>query len=583
MKHVTIDFETHPIVPGSPTSPRPVGVAIRMGGKSKYGAWGHPSGNNTTKPEAFALLEWLCAHTRLVMHNAQFDLRVLDEHFGLRPMNGFDDTKILAFLWSPNHRTLSLKPLADELLKLPPDEQDEMHDWLRQNYLPARRASNPTKYTAFAPGALAGKYARGDVDRTWKLYRKLYPIIRAWGMGEAYQRELAVVWPTIKMEQGGVRIDAERLADDLKKVKVIRSGLGGGLTRRLGQAGKDVNLNSRQQLANALHDNHMMVDDTFLLTDKGNESVSIPALRETCTDQKFVDDLELHSKLGKLIGTYMTPWLESAETNDGYFYPYFNPTRVDAESGGTRTGRYSSNFQQVPKEPFKGLPFMRRYVLPDEGQTLVDRDYSQQELRILAHFAGGELAAAYRADPMLDMHDHVQALMKPHVPGIQRKQVKTCNFLTVYGGGVNRLADQLGVPYDVAQDIREAHKSALPEVDQLNRRLRDQHQRDGFIRTWGGRKYALEYDQWYKLLNVLIQGSAADQTKEAIIRFDDQAEVGGANARLMVQVHDELVISAPGQGLKYSGTLKRAMETIPGWSVPMLTDVTYGASWGDAK
>jgi len=570
---VTIDFETMPIVSGSPSSPEPVGVAIRKGGRSRYHAWGHPIENNTTKEKVKTVLKDLCKNNILLMHNAQFDLRVLEDHFGLMPDRGFDDTKILAFLKHPSNKTLSLKPLSEQFFKIKPEERDRMHDWLGENYPPARLVGDKTKYTAFAPGSLAGEYAVGDVDRTMDLFklfdRQLDSEERA-----AYEREKSVVVPTIKMERAGVRIDVDRLEVDLELAQRRRNILGYGLSGRL----RDpmINLNSRPQMAKALFDAGLV--KVFLKTEKENESVSIPSLRMTCTDQDFVDDLELYSKLGKLIGTYMTPWLFSAHQNNGYFYPYFNPTRVDSESGvgGTRTGRYSSNFQQVPKEAFKGLPFMRNYVLPDKGYKLVDRDYSQQELRILAHFAGGALTKAYQANPQLDMHTHVQAIIRKSIPDIDRKAVKTCNFLTIYGGGVNRLADQLGITHEEARRIREEHQKALPEVAALNTRLRREHKADGFIRTWGGRKYTLDFQDWYKLINVLIQGSAADQTKEAIRRYDVREFV---DARLMLQVHDELVISS----FETEKGLRWAMEEMSEWDVPMLTDKTTGKSWGEAK
>jgi DNA polymerase-1 len=222
---------------------------------------------------------------------------------------------------------------------------------------------------------------------------------------------------------------------------------------------------------------------------------------------------------------------------------------------------------------------MRDYVVPDKGHVLIDRDYSQQELRIFAHYAEGGLAAAYERDPDLDMHDTVRDIIK-EVTGFEmdRKAVKVCNFLTLYGGGVQRLADQLDCTYTDAEFIKSAHKRALPEIAALQRDINAVYRHHGYIRTWGGRKYRVDQGFEYKLLNALIQGSAADQTKEAIRRL----EFSNSSCRLMLQVHDELLVSAPARSAKSaSEQLREAMCDMSGWDVPMRTDVSISERWGE--
>lgn len=565
MRRSVIDFETFEIVSGAEKSPEPVGVAVYSPGRApRYFSWGHPQGNNCTKKDARAVLAELCKTRRLVMHNAQFDLRVLQDHFNLKPSHGFDDTKLGFYLLDPRHSTLSLKPLSEELLGMPPEEQDELHDWLKLNYLPARRTKNPTKYTAQAPGDIAGRYAVGDVVRTWKLWRYVWPKLDARSR-EAYRRELAIIPLVIDMETRGVRLDVENLVFDISQVEDVQRAQYEAVCHKLGV--QEINLASGVQLANAMEDAHLV--DSWMVTAKGNRQVGIPALRKTCWDQEFVDYLEGYSKAGKLLGTYMRPWAMSG----GRFHPYFNPIRTDSETGGTRTGRFSSNFQQIPKEPYEDLPWMRNYVLPDEGDVLVWRDYSQQELRLLAHYEMGDLCDAYNEDPDLDMHRYVGALMGMESDD-DRKIVKVCNFLQIYGGGPSRLADQLDIPLDAAYLVKRMHSKAIPGVKYLSRQLENESKRKGYIRTWGGRKYAPEPGFEYKLLNLIIQGSAADQTKEAMIRYDGPG-------RFLMQVHDELVLTVPAEEAEdASEALRVAMEDIPGFNVPMRSDVKIQERWG---
>ena len=465
-----------------------------------------------------------------------------------------------------------MQPLADYIFELPPTERDEMGDWLLDNYPPFRKKMNPSIFTAYAPADIAGKYAVGDVDRTWLLY-KLFDKMLSSEEKIAYEREKAVVPIVLDMEAYGVRIDVDRLEKDHKKSLRRQGRLSDVIYKRLG----DINPNSPQQMAKALYDHGVCKE--FLETPTGKPSVSIPALRETAEDQGFIDVLEEHSKYKKLIGTYMSPWLEAAYANDGYFFPYFNPTRKDAETGGAYTGRFSSNFQQVPKRRFGKLPYMRDYVLPDKGQVIVDRDYSQQELRILADGGGGNLAKAYVDDPTLDMHNFTMDLVSQYKP-ITRDQTKTINFLKVYGGGAPLLAKKLSITETEAREIIKAHTQAIPEVKQLSDRLKREHADKGCITTWGGRRYQLPYEDHYKLLNLYIQGSAADQTKEVMIRYE--AMRGNSQARVMLTVHDQILLSAPGKGIRASNTLRRAMEDMPGWHVPMLTDAKVVKSWTEA-
>jgi len=196
---------------------------------------------------------------------------------------------------------------------------------------------------------------------------------------------------------------------------------------------------------------------------------------------------------------------------------------------------------------------MRQYLLPDDGMVWLKRDYSQQELRILAHFSEGRLFQRYVMNPRIDAHQDTSALVTEHT-GLElpRKDIKIIGFSIIYGAGLTKLSEQLGRPYDEASRMKAAYFKALPEIKPLMDACSQRGRSGGLIETWGGREYPVEpprmskegrmMDFSYKLLNYLIQGSAGDCTKEAICRWQEGDRCGG---QFLATVHDEVNIQAP--------------------------------------
>jgi DNA polymerase I-like protein with 3'-5' exonuclease and polymerase domains len=168
---ITLDYETHKIVNGSPTPPKPVGIAIKIGKKKgKYYAWGHPTENNCKEAEAKAIVRALnLKKYQWAFHNAKFDVSVMKYHWGMEPKAQVDDTMIMAFLANPHAKSLALKTQAARELDWPATEQDKLRDWIIENVKGATE-KNFGAYIAKAPGDLTGLYAVGDVDRTFELY-----------------------------------------------------------------------------------------------------------------------------------------------------------------------------------------------------------------------------------------------------------------------------------------------------------------------------------------------------------------------------------------------------------------------------
>lgn len=619
MKPVGIDFETFPIRSRPHYPPVPVGVSIQWPGKApRYWAWGHPTGNNCTWAEAQAELKRAWAHKDgIVCHHGKFDLDVAEVHMGL-PMPHWSkchDTLFLLFLDDPHQIELGLKPAAARLLDLPPDEKDAVVDWLVEHQpidgLRLNRGRQGERYAgayvAFAPGEVVGPYANGDTVRTTRLFELLWDKTRERGMGPAYDLERELQPILLQMERQGVRVDLKRLRADVSSYRGWMGTLDAWILKRLKDPG--LNIDSGDQLAKAMITAGKADPSLMGITKGGKVATNKAALAAGVTDKVLAAVLKYRSQLKTCLGTFMEPWLEMAESSGGFIYTTWNQVKAESGSGsvGTRTGRLSStpNFQNIPKEfeeifasvkcpwpDLPPLPMVRGYVAAyEDSHLLIGRDYSQQEPRILAHFEDGALLKQYLDNPWLDFHDNA----KEHLERItgrtyQRKPVKNINLGLIYGQGVGSLAEKNGSTVEETKDIKEKILAMYPGLRSLYRDMRTLSKSNEPFRTWGGREVyceppkivngrIMEFD--YKMVNYLIQGSAAECTKRAIINFYHAAVEAKRWGvwRLLLQVHDELVVSAPkAEAAKAMKALKEAMESVE-FDVPMLSEGEWGSRW----
>lgn len=619
-KPAPFDFETNKIEPRPHYPPRPVGLALERG----YLAWDHPTENNATLAEGrrAALEDLERSGGEAVFHNSAFDVSIFEEHLGVRfpDPEKVHDTLFLAFLSDPRATSLSLKPLAEARLGRKPKERDALRAWvLRHCYDKGKDSKRDPwgAHIAAAPGSLVGRYAGGDVAMTRQLFAKLYPEIERRGMLEAYRREQRCRPIFERMSVRGIRVDVERLRRDLRAWERAQAIRAEWVRKRLRVArganvidgrGRLVEsfIDSGSQLADALEAagkvSHWVYTPPSKSFPNGQRSTSRDNLIEVCTDAKLIEELRRYGVLQTYITTFARPWLSSAEANGGRVFPSFHQVRSTEEYtagfGGTRTGRPSSsspNLLNVPRnQDDPQLPNMRHYLVPDDGCVFLVRDYSQQELRILAHYEEGALLERYRRDPTVDAHELVRGLIR-EVTGldIARRPVKDVNFGKLYGLGVPGLAKKLGCSIGEARDLVKAHEKALPDVKGLIKGITDLTKAGKPIVTWGGREYFVEEpkvvvnkhtrrpelrDFHYKMLNYLIQGSAADCTKEAMVRL---ASALHRSSELVLQVYDELVVQCEVGRIDHEmKVLREAMESIE-FDVPMLSDGKLGRkSWG---
>lgn len=589
MAQPVVDFETKPIIFGSGLAPAPVGVSIYLPGQGNtYYSWGHPGYNPHTYEQGRKALSAVWDHKPL-FHNCKFDIGVSVEHMGLPWPDRYDDTMFMLFLMHPLADKLSLKPSAERLLGLPPDEQQAVYKWLKSHFKgpfvngdKEVTESNFGAYIGYAPYEIVAPYAEGDTFRTHGLSELLRPQLEVSGQMPAYERELKIAKIAYHMEFVGVRVNRGALEEDFDKYQKIQTAQEDVIRGYLG----DIDVSKPRQIAAALEASPYA--KPLRKTPTGLLSTAKDSLEEAVTEPGLLKALRYRGTLHTLTSNFYKNWINFSG-RDGNVHPSWNQVRSD--KGGARTGRFSCsepNFQNVPTEfddsVLEGLdiPFMRQYILPDEGEVIVPADYNGQEMRIMAHYAEGRAMEIYQNDPTADFHQVASALILQYTGlSVPRKMCKIVGFSLLYGSGVTKLAQQLGVDYNTAAQIKKAYFKAIPGlqafVDQFDTRTQ--------VKTWGGRVLPVEEPKlfkgswWtfnYKLCNYLIQGSAADQTKEAIVRYDQYKHHGN----ILMTVHDELVITVPRERLKTEVTILRAaMEDQPGWDVPFKSEVKYGEDW----
>lgn len=615
-----VDFESFPIAPRPDYPPKPVGVAIRWpSGRSEYLAWGHPHGGNTHTLEQVkrALAKVAAGKGPVLFHNAKFDLCVWQYlEVKLPSIDRVHDTLPMLFLRDPRATTYSLKPSAELLLKEPPEERDAVVDWLVQHQpvpgikLVAKKPKNKGKtdsktryagaYVAYAPVALTGAYAIGDVERTWKLGQVLVDELNKRRMVRAYRREVDLIEPIMDMEERGVPVDVAALERGVAEYDRAVQTVDHWLRRRFKvPVGTEVNWDSNDELVKYMLKSGVATASGLGLTKTGKVQTNKEALARGVTDKRVLAILKYRSRVVSSLDTFMRPWLAVARRSGGRIFTTWFTTRHDEH--GARTGRLASspNLQNMTKRKvtlFEGdapawwkklglpdLPFVRRYVIAERGHVLIDRDKSQQEIRIFAHYEDGPLLKAYHENPWLDLYNQVLPEVNTMLTSpITRDDVKTTVLAKLYGMGVGLLAMRLKVDVSTARAISDAVLAAVPGLRVLTRMLKEQVAAGKPIRTWGGREYFCEpprmvegemRDFTYKMINVLIQASAADDIKECILWWWRHAP---RKYKLLLTVHDELVVSAPKAEMhKAMRLLKRAMNHVE-FDVPMLSEGKYG-------
>ncbi len=510
-------------------------------------------------------------------HNIKYDLILLERH-GSKVENPAFDTMIAEWLIDPSSQSLGLKDLAWTRLheRMTPitDLIGTGRDQRTMRQVPVKRA---------AP------YACADVDMTHRLGSVLTSELKEKELWSLFTEiEMPLVPVLAAMEQAGVGFDVEqlermsrRLADDLARIEAEIHH----------EVGYPFNVNSTQQLSDALFKTLELPSQGVRRTKTGHYSTAAGVL-ERLQDKHDVIDLVLeYRSLSKLKSTYVDALPRLVNPDTGRLHTSYNQT-------GTVTGRLSSsdpNLQNIPIRTELGR-HVRRAFVAETGWQLIAADYSQVELRVMAHVSGDEglLGAFARGE---DIHASTAAAILDvpleEVTSNQRRLAKTVNFGLSYGQTAYGLAQATGLTQPEAEDFITTYFERFPGVRRYIERTKALAARQGYVETLlGRRRYFPELQPGSKAshyarqaaermaINAPIQGTAADIIKIAMIRLHRELQERGLRSRMILQVHDELIVEAPEDEVKTVTTLMcEIMENAFQIDAPLEVDLKAGHNW----
>ena len=388
-----------------------------------------------------------------------------------------------------------------------------------------------------------------------------------------------------EMETEGFLVDGDGLSEYGKKLETQIESLRKSV---IDEAGFEFNLNSPKQLGIALFEKLGL---PCKKKTKSGYSTAADVLEELRYDYPVVENVLQYRTLAKLKSTYCDG-LSAARDSDGRIRSTFNQTE-------TKTGRISSsepNLQNIPVRRPEGRE-LRKFFKAKEGFVLCDADYSQIELRVLASVAGDEtMINAFKNGEDIHLSTAARVFNMPldMVTPLMRSRAKAVNFGIVYGIGAFSLAKDIGVPRKEADEYIKSYLATYPSIDRYMHRVIEEAKRDGYVSTvFGRRRYLPELSNSNRMVaafgervarNMPIQGTAADIIKIAMIKVSERLARELPSAKLIMQVHDELIIETPEESAdKASKILKEEMENAVQTAVPMTVDVHCGKTWFDAK
>ena len=596
-KEIAIDLETcdpnmEKFGPGWPRKDGfVVGYAVAVDGWCGYYPIAHGGGGNLDKR---MVESWITDILKLpcpkVMHNAAYDLGWLWAS-GFKVEGKIIDTMIAAGLVDENRFSYALNSLGFDMLK-----EVKSEEGLKR--AAADFGVDPKSEMWRLPAMFVGPYASQDAALTLKLWHHLEILIRQEEIESIFELETEALPILTGMTFRGIRFDREGakklIVDMQKKEKQM-------MTYIRKEAGVPVDMWAAASIAKAF--DKLGID--YPKTDKGAPSFTKSFL-ESCEHPIAKAIVEVR-EINKTYNTFLQPYLDASEAT-GRIHSHISQLR--GETGGTVTGRLSMNqpnLQQVPaRHPIIG-PMIRGLFLPEEGQLWAANDFSAQEPRLLVHYSsllelpGAEkMAEAYREDPDTDFHQ-----MVADMAGITRSQAKTIGLGLMYGMGKSKLAVSLDLQVDEASELIAQFHAKVPflkgTIAAVQKRI-EYPASGGSIRTLLGRKCrfplwepmawglnkALPYEEaaakygtqikramTYRGLNKLMQGSAADQTKKAMV------ELHKAGFTMMLSVHDEIALSVDTK--EEAESAAEIMRTCVSLEVPSKVDVEVGDTWGSAE
>jgi len=567
-----------------------VGFAVAVEGWQGYFPFGHFGGGNLIPEQVKQYMKDVCSlPATKIFHNAQYDIGWLKAS-GIEVKGKIVDTMVAAALINENRWSYSLNALAIDYLGEVKAEAD----------LKEAAASHGVDAKAEMwklPAEHVGHYAEQDARLTLLLWQRFKAEIRTQSLETIWELESNLLPILIEMRFKGIDINLEK-AEQLTKEFVGQEKVLLQKIKKL--TGRDIDIWAARQIGEAF--DKLGID--YPRTEKTNE----PSFTQNYlfnSPHEISKVIVQAREVNKFHGTFLQGLIKY--NHKGKIHAEINQLRSD--NGGTVSGRLSMsnpNLQQIPAKNKDFGPKIRGLFVPSEGHRWGSFDYSQQEPRLVVHYASSigegyegsnELVQSY-ANASADFHQTVANLA-----GIERKQAKTIGLGLMYGMGKNKLANELGLNREEGDKIISRYNRKVPFVKLLSDRCMKKADEEGVIRTKLGRK--CRFDMWeprdwglwtsetfenavakygkdnikragtYKALNRLIQGSAADQTKLAIVECYKEGYLP------KLQIHDELCFDVLTE--EDEKNIKKIMENCMELKVPSVVDKAIGNNWGETS
>jgi DNA polymerase-1 len=512
--------------------------------------------------------------------NLKYDIIVL-RSVGIRVRGTAFDTMVADYLLDPGERNHSLDDLAQRYLG---------HTTIKIKELIGTGKSQ--KRMDQVPVPLITAYAAEDADIPVRLAEILQTRLDEEGLGTLFRDlEMPLIDVLVEMEFNGIKVDVAKLEELGKRFGVRMNELEGEIYEL---AGRKLNIDSRQQLAKVLFEDLKLPGGKKTKT---GLSTDVGVLEGLATQHPLPAKIIEYRQYAKLQSTYVDALI-------GLVHPQTGRVHTSFKQDVAATGRLSStdpNLQNIPVRTNEGREIRAAFIAGEPGWKLVTADYSQIELRVLAHFSSDQtLQRAFAAD------EDIHALVASEVYGVplqevtreQRRGAKAVNFGVIYGQSSFGLAKSLGIDQDQAAQFIDAYFARYPGVDDFMQRTLAECRKKGYVNTVLGRRRAVQGVRDLSSLgdsrqrnlperiaiNTVIQGSAADLIKKAMIHVHARMQRERFRTRLLLQIHDELVFEAPCEEVELVAALARQeMESVERLSVPLKVDIKVGDNWADCE
>ena len=431
------------------------------------------------------------------------------------------------------------------------------------------------------------EYAAEDADITLQLKHKLYPEVERLGMMELYEKiEAPMIDVLADIELTGVTVDCQALSRYAEELRGLLDRLESEVREMAGE--RELNINSSRQLGEVLFAK-LRITDKPKMTKTKQFSTEEEYLQGFAHDFPIVGKILEYRGVKKLLSTYVEALPELVNSETGRIHTSYN-------QAVTATGRLSStnpNLQNIPIRDELGKPIREAFVASDSEHTLVAADYSQIELRLMAHLSGdASLIDAFRSNK--DIHTSTAARLyhksTEEVTSAERRSAKTANFGIIYGISAFGLAQRLDIPNREAKELIENYFASYPDIKAYMDSAIAKAATEGFVETMFGRRRIL-HDitssnrtvrglAERNAINAPIQGSAADIMKLAMIEIHRRFKQEGVSSKMIMQVHDEVVIDTLRTELdKVKRIVKEAMESVATLAIPLTAEVNSGENW----